>query len=152
MTDFPYAGLIQREKEIVGSLTSMPLDYLRQNYEAFDDIVGMLMASHIDVGCAYIAEKNEAPFPESSRWLPVDRPRSRRGRPRATRGAGRQARRTTKSTTSSGSGSSRPESSGAVSRTGGRRIRVSQTVTTPSSTATGRDSSRRTRARAASQW
>ena len=53
MTDFPYAGLIQREKEIVGSLTSMPLDYLRQNYEAFDDIVGMLMASHIDVGRVY---------------------------------------------------------------------------------------------------
>ena len=71
MTDFPYAGLIQREKEIIESLMSMPLDYLRQNYEAFDDIVGMLMASHIDVGCAYIAEKNEAPFPESSRWLPA---------------------------------------------------------------------------------
>ena len=53
MTDFPYAGLIQREKEIVGSLTSMPLDYLRQNYEAFDDIVGMLMASPIDVGRVY---------------------------------------------------------------------------------------------------
>lgn len=53
MTDFPYAGLIQREKEIVGSLTSMPLDYLRQNYEAFDYIVGMLMASHIDVGRVY---------------------------------------------------------------------------------------------------
>lgn len=67
MTDFPYAGLIQREKEIVGSLTSMPLDYLRQNYAAFDGIVSILMASHIDVGCAYIAEKNEVPFPESSR-------------------------------------------------------------------------------------
>ena len=75
MTDFPYAGLIQREKEIVGSLTSMPLDYLRQNYEAFDDIVGMLMASHIDAGRAYIAEENGAPFLEFSRWLPVDRPR-----------------------------------------------------------------------------
>lgn len=75
MTDFPCAGLIQREKEIVGSLTSMPLDYLRQNYEAFDDIVGILMASHIDVGRAYIIEENEAPFLEFSRWLPVDRPR-----------------------------------------------------------------------------
>ena len=53
MTDFPYAGSIQREKEIIESLTSMPLDYLRQNYEAFDDIVGMLMASHIDVGRVY---------------------------------------------------------------------------------------------------
>ena len=31
----------------------------------------MLMVSHIDVGRAYIAEKNEAPFPESSRWLPA---------------------------------------------------------------------------------
>ena len=31
----------------------------------------MLMVSHIDVGCAYIAEKNEAPFPESSRRLPA---------------------------------------------------------------------------------
>lgn len=71
MTDFPYAGSIQREKEIIESLMSMPLDYLRQNYEAFDNIVGMLMVSHIDVGCAYIAEKNEAPFPESSRWLPA---------------------------------------------------------------------------------
>ena len=71
MTDFPYAGSIQHEKEIIESLMSMPLDYLRQNYEAFDDIVGTLMASHIDVGCAYIAEKNEAPFPESSRWLPA---------------------------------------------------------------------------------
>ena len=75
MTDFPYAGSIQYEKEIIESLMSMPLDYLRQNYEAFDDIVGMLMASHIDAGRAYIAEKNEAPFPEFSRWLPVDRPR-----------------------------------------------------------------------------
>ena len=74
-TDFPYVGLIQQEKEISESLVSMPLDYLRQNYEAFDDIVGILMASHIDAGRAYIAEKNEAPFPESSRWLPVDRPR-----------------------------------------------------------------------------
>ena len=71
MTDFPYAGLIQREKEIVGSLTSMPLDYLRQNYEAFDDIVGILMASHIDVGRAYITEENEALFLEFSRWLPA---------------------------------------------------------------------------------
>lgn len=71
MTDFPYAGLIQHEKEIVGSLTSMPLDYLRQNYAAFDGIVSILMVSHIDVGRAYIAEKNEAPFPESSRWLPA---------------------------------------------------------------------------------
>ena len=71
MTDFPYAGLIQREKEIVGSLTSMPLDYLRQNYEAFDDIVGILMASHIDVGRAYITEENGAPFFEFSRWLPA---------------------------------------------------------------------------------
>ena len=53
MTDFPYVGLIQREKEIIESLMSMPLDYLRQNYEAFDDIVGMLMASHIDVGRVY---------------------------------------------------------------------------------------------------
>ena len=74
-TDFPYVGLIQQEKEISESLVSMPLDYLRQNYEAFDDIVGILMASHIDAGRAYIAEKNEAPFPEFSRWLPVDRPR-----------------------------------------------------------------------------
>ena len=52
-TDFPYAGLIQQEKEISESLMSMPLDYLRQNYEAFDDIVGILMASHIDVGRVY---------------------------------------------------------------------------------------------------
>ena len=74
-TDFPYVGLIQQEKEISESLVSMPLDYLRQNYEAFDDIVGILMASHIDAGRAYIAEKNEAPFPEFSRRLPVDRPR-----------------------------------------------------------------------------
>jgi len=75
MTDFPYVGSIQQEKEIIESLMSMPLDYLRQNYEAFDDNVGMLMVSHIDVGRAYIAEKNEAPFPEFSRRLPVDRPR-----------------------------------------------------------------------------
>ena len=75
MTDFPYVGLIQREKEIIESLMSMPLDYLRQNYEAFDDIVGMLMASHIDAGRAYIAEENGAPFFEFSRRLPVDRPR-----------------------------------------------------------------------------
>ena len=71
MTDFPYAGLIQREKEIVGSLTSMPLDYLRQNYEAFDDAVDVLMVSHIDVGYAYITEENEALFLEFSRWLPA---------------------------------------------------------------------------------
>lgn len=71
MTDFPYVGLIQREKEISESLVSMPLDYLRQNYEAFDDIVGILMASHIDVGRAYITEENGAPFFEFSRWLPV---------------------------------------------------------------------------------
>ena len=71
MTDFPCAGLIQREKEIIESLMSMPLDYLRQNYEAFDDNVGILMASHIDAGCAYIAEENGAPFFEFSRWLPV---------------------------------------------------------------------------------
>ena len=45
-TDFPYVGLIQQEKEISESLVSMPLDYLRQNYEAFDDILGILMASH----------------------------------------------------------------------------------------------------------
>ena len=38
MTDFPYVGSIQHEKEIVRSLMNMPLDYLRQNYEAFDDI------------------------------------------------------------------------------------------------------------------
>ena len=75
MTDFPYVGSIRQEKEIIESLMSMPLDYLRQNYEAFDDNVGMLMVSHIDVGRAYIAEKNEAPFPEFSRRLPVDRPR-----------------------------------------------------------------------------
>ena len=53
MTDFPYVGSIQYEKEIIESLMSMPLDYLRQNYEAFDDIVGILMASHIDVGRVY---------------------------------------------------------------------------------------------------
>ena len=70
-TDFPYVGLIQQEKEISESLVSMPLDYLRQNYEAFDDIVGILMASHIDVGRAYITEENGAPFFEFSRWLPV---------------------------------------------------------------------------------
>ena len=58
-TDFPYVGLIQQEKEISESLVSMPLDYLRHNYEAFDDIVGILMASHIDAGR------------EFSRWLPV---------------------------------------------------------------------------------
>ena len=52
-TDFPYVGLIQQEKEISESLVSMPLDYLRQNYGAFDDIVGMLMAAHIDVGRVY---------------------------------------------------------------------------------------------------
>ena len=75
MTDFPYVGLIQQEKEISESLVSMPLDYLRQNHEAFDDIVGILMASHIDVGRAYITEENEAPFLEFSRRLPVDRPR-----------------------------------------------------------------------------
>lgn len=57
MTDFPYAGSIQHEKEIIESLTSMPLDYLRQNYEAFDDIVGTLMASHIDVGRVYRREE-----------------------------------------------------------------------------------------------
>lgn len=74
-TDFPYVGLIQQEKEISESLVSMPLDYLRQNYEAFDGIVGILMASHIDVGRAYITEENEAPFLEFSRRLPVDRPR-----------------------------------------------------------------------------
>ena len=74
-TDFPYVGLIQREKEISESLVSMPLDYLRQNYEAFDDIVGILMASHIDAGRAYITEENGAPFFGFSRWLPVDRPR-----------------------------------------------------------------------------
>ena len=45
-TDFPYVGLIQQEKEISESLVSMPLDYLRQNYEAFDDIVGILSLSH----------------------------------------------------------------------------------------------------------
>ena len=71
MTDFPYVGSIQYEKEIIKSPMSMPLDYLRQNYEAFDSIVGILMVSHIDVGCAYIAEKNEAPFLEFSRRLPV---------------------------------------------------------------------------------
>ena len=43
-TDFPYVGLIQQEKEISESLVSMPLDYLRQNYEALDGIVGILMA------------------------------------------------------------------------------------------------------------
>lgn len=64
-------GLIQQEKEISESLVSMPLDYLRQNYEAFDDIVGILMASHIDAGRAYITEENEVPFLEFSRWLPV---------------------------------------------------------------------------------
>ena len=32
MTDFPYAGSIQHEKEIIESFMSMPLDYLRQNY------------------------------------------------------------------------------------------------------------------------
>ena len=37
MTDFPYVGSIRHEKEIIESLMSMPLDYLRQNYEAFDD-------------------------------------------------------------------------------------------------------------------
>ena len=71
MTDFPYVGLIQHEKEIIESLMSMPLDYLRQNYEAFDDIVGMLMAAHIDAGGAYIIEESEAPFLEFSRRLPV---------------------------------------------------------------------------------
>ena len=75
MTDFPYVGSIQHEKEIIESLMSMPLDYLRQNYEAFDDIVGMLMASHIDAGRAYITKENGAPFFEFSRRLPVDRPR-----------------------------------------------------------------------------
>ena len=70
-TDFPYVGLIQQEKEISESLVSMPLDYLRQNYEAFDGIVGILMASHIDVGRAYITEENEAPFLEFSRRLPA---------------------------------------------------------------------------------
>ena len=71
MTDFPYVGLIQREKEIIESLMSMPLDYLRQNYEAFDGIVGILMASHIDAGRAYITEENGALFFEFSRRLPV---------------------------------------------------------------------------------
>ncbi len=70
-TDFPYVGLIQQEKEISESLVSMPLDYLRQNYEAFDGIVGILMASHIDAGRAYITEENEVPFLEFSRRLPV---------------------------------------------------------------------------------
>ena len=71
MTDFPYVGLIQREKEISESLVSMPLDYLRQNYEAFDDAVDVLMVSHIDVGYAHVTEENEAPFLEFSRRLPV---------------------------------------------------------------------------------
>ena len=75
LTDLPYIISIQQEEEIIKLLMSMPLDYLRQNYEAFDDIVGILMASHIDVGRAYITEENGAPFLEFSRWLPVDRPR-----------------------------------------------------------------------------
>ena len=71
LTDLPYIVSIRQEEEIIKLLMSMPLDYLRQNYAAFDGIVSILMASHIDVGRAYIAEKNEAPFPESSRWLPA---------------------------------------------------------------------------------
>ena len=71
MTDFPYVGLIQQEKEISESLVSMPLDYLRQNYEAFDDAVDVLMVSHIDVGYAHVTEENEALFLEFSRWLPA---------------------------------------------------------------------------------
>ena len=38
MADLPYMVSIQREEEIIESLMGMPLDYLRQNYEAFDDV------------------------------------------------------------------------------------------------------------------
>ena len=71
LTDLPYIISIQQEEEIIKLLMSMPLDYLRHNYEAFDDIVGILMASHIDAGREYITEENEVPFLEFSRWLPV---------------------------------------------------------------------------------
>ena len=71
MADLPYMVSIQREEEIIESLMGMPLDYLRQNYEAFDDVVDVLMVSHIDTGYAYITEENEALFLEFSRWLPA---------------------------------------------------------------------------------
>ena len=71
LTDLPYIVSIRQEEEIIKLLMSMPLDYLRQNYEAFDDAVDVLMVSHIDVGYAYITEENEALFLEFSRWLPA---------------------------------------------------------------------------------
>ena len=71
LTDLPYIISIQQEEEIIKLLISMSLDYLRQNYEAFDDAVDVLMVSHIDVGYAYITEENEALFLEFSRWLPA---------------------------------------------------------------------------------
>ena len=71
LTDLPYIISIQQEEEIIKLLMSMPLDYLRQNYEAFDDAVDVLMVSHIDVGYAHVTEENEALFLEFSRWLPA---------------------------------------------------------------------------------
>ena len=71
LTDLPYIVSIRQEEEIIKLLMSMPLDYLRQNYEAFDDAVDVLMVSHIDVGYAHVTEENEALFLEFSRWLPA---------------------------------------------------------------------------------
>ena len=71
LTDLPYIISIQQEEEIIKLLMSMPLDYLQQNYEAFDDAVDVLMVSHIDVGYAHVTEENEALFLEFSRWLPA---------------------------------------------------------------------------------
>lgn len=71
LTNLPYIVSIRQEEEIIKLLMSMPLDYLRQNYEAFDDAVDVLMVSHIDVGYAHVTEENEALFLEFSRWLPA---------------------------------------------------------------------------------
>ena len=71
LTNLPYIVSIRQEEEIIKLLMSMSLDYLRQNYEAFDDAVDVLMVSHIDVGYAHVTEENEAPFLEFSRRLPV---------------------------------------------------------------------------------